>query len=104
MPALDISALRKAVAQNRYFISTHAKHAWASGKSQKRRGARRARGPSTGLLDTGARWELLDEIASGDHALDILVICAFDGTFAHIITVYWYDPSVWIDPWTRRKE
>jgi hypothetical protein len=34
----------------------------------------------------------------------LYVSCAFDGTLAHIITVHWYDPSVWIDPWTRRKE
>jgi hypothetical protein len=34
----------------------------------------------------------------------LYVSCAFDGRYAHIITVYWYDPGVSVDPWTRRKE
>ena len=34
----------------------------------------------------------------------LYVSCAFDGEYAHIITAHWYDPNVWIDPWTRRKE
>jgi hypothetical protein len=37
------------------------------------------------------------------HEEPLYVSCAFDGQTAYIITVHWYDPSVWIDPWTRRK-
>lgn len=33
----------------------------------------------------------------------LYISCAFDGTYAHIVTVHWYDPEVWSDPWTRRK-
>ena len=32
----------------------------------------------------------------------LYVVCAFDGSYAYIITVHRYDPTVWIDPWTRR--
>jgi hypothetical protein len=34
----------------------------------------------------------------------LYVSCAFGGSHAYIITVHWYDPALWIDPWTRRKE
>lgn len=33
----------------------------------------------------------------------LYVACAYDGASAYIITVYWYDASKWVDPWTRRK-
>jgi Domain of unknown function (DUF4258) len=32
----------------------------------------------------------------------LYVSCAFDGRYAYIVTVHWYDPTRWIDPWTRR--
>ena len=32
----------------------------------------------------------------------LYVSCAFDGSYAYIVTVHWYDPTRWIDPWTRR--
>ena len=33
----------------------------------------------------------------------LYVPCAYDGEAAHIITVYWYDPDKWMDPWTRKR-
>ena len=33
----------------------------------------------------------------------LYVSCGFDGGYLYIITVYWYDPRKWIDPWTRRR-
>jgi hypothetical protein len=33
----------------------------------------------------------------------LYVSCAFDGSYAYIITVHWYDPAKWVDPWTRKK-
>lgn len=32
----------------------------------------------------------------------LYVSCAFDGRYAYIVTVHWYDPARWLDPWTRR--
>jgi hypothetical protein len=34
----------------------------------------------------------------------LYVSCAFDGSYAYIITVHRYDADRWIGPWTRRKE
>ena len=34
----------------------------------------------------------------------LYVSCAFDGTLTYIIIVHWYDPEVWLDPWTRRRK
>ena len=34
----------------------------------------------------------------------LYVSCAFDGRYTYIITVHWYDPDLWEDPWTRRKK
>jgi len=104
MTEFDIPALRNAVAQDRYFITTHAKqrmgqrkvsdqdvkHVIAAGHLIEQ--FPRARRCPKGLFMAHVRGEPL------------YVSCAFDGTFAHIITVHWYDPSIWIDPWTRRKE
>jgi len=33
----------------------------------------------------------------------LYVSCSVDGTYVYIITVHWYDPQKWIDPWTRRR-
>jgi len=33
----------------------------------------------------------------------LYVSASFDGQFAYIITVHWFDPEVWIDAVTRRK-
>lgn len=33
----------------------------------------------------------------------LYVVCALSKNWLYIITVYWYDPAKWIDPWTRRK-
>jgi adenine deaminase len=33
----------------------------------------------------------------------LYVSLAFDGHHIIIITVHWFDPARWIDPWTRRR-
>ena len=86
MPKLDISALREAVADNHYFISTHAKrrmgHRKVSDVDIKR------------VIETGDVIErypnarplpkvLLMARVKGEP---LYVACAFDGRFAHIIT------------------
>ena len=104
MKELDISELRRAVSKNRYFITTHAKE---------RMGQRQE-----------ADADIIQVIASGDvieshtdampypkalfmaqvQGEPLYVSCAFDGTYGHIITVHWYDPNRWVDPWTRRRQ
>jgi len=103
MSSLDIPALRKAVAQNRYFITIHAKQ---------RMGLRKISDEDVKLvIATGDVIEQYPEAHPLPKALfmarlkgePLYVSCAFDGTHAYIITVHWYDPNIWIDPWTRRK-
>lgn len=104
MPKLDIAALREAVAQNRYLITTHAKQ---------RIGLRKVRDQDVKhVVATGDVIEQHAKARPFPKALfmarlqgePLYVSCAFDGTFAHIVTVHWYDPNVWADPWTRRKK
>jgi len=33
----------------------------------------------------------------------LYVSCGFNGNYVYLITVYWYDPKKWIDPWTRKR-
>ena len=33
----------------------------------------------------------------------LYVSCAFDGRYAYIITVHWYDTNTWSDAYTRRR-
>jgi hypothetical protein len=104
MPKLDIAALRRVVAQNRYFITTHAKE---------RMGQRKI--SDHDLKHVIATGDIVERYANArpwPKALfmsklagePLYVSCAFDGKHAYIITVHWYDPALWIDPWTRRKE
>lgn len=104
MPTLDIPALRKAVSRNRYFITTHAKQ---------RMGQRKVTDQDVQLvIAMGDVIEQYPEARPFPKALfmarikgePLYVSCAFDGKYAHIVTVHWYDPGVWVDPWTRRKE
>ena len=104
MPKLDIPALRSAVAANRYFITTHAKQ---------RMGRRRVsdrdikRVIATGdVIEQDPKARPLPKALFMAHVKGepLYVACAFDGRFTHIITVHWYDPDSWVDPWTRRKE
>ena len=104
MPPLNIAALRKAVSRNQYFISTHAKE---------RMGQRRVSDEDLKqILRTGDLIELYPDAQPLPKALfmahvggePLYVSCAFDGEYAHIITVHWYDPNIWTDPWTRRRK
>ena len=103
MAELNITALRKAVSENRYRITTHAKQRMGQRKVSDR--------DVTQVIVAG------DVIEEHAHALPfpkalfmkhfkgepLYVSCAFDGRYAYIVTVHWYDPNLWLDPWTRRK-
>lgn len=104
MPKLDISALRQAVSEDRYLITIHAKQ---------RMGLRQVSDEDMKfVVETG---DVIEEYGDARPYPKVLfmakmddepryVSCAFDGTNAYIITVHWYDPTVWTDPWTRKKQ
>lgn len=103
MPLLDIPALKQAVAHNRYLISAHAKQ---------RMGQRQV--TDQDIKQVIAAGDVIEQFPTAEpfpkalfmvqvHGEPLYVSCAFDGTRAYIITVHWYDPNVWADPWTRRK-
>src|SRR5262249_5584777 len=104
MLTLDIPALRQAVALNRYFITTHAKQ---------RMGQRHV--TDQHLKQVVAAGDVIEQhlyarpfpkflFIAHVQGEPLYVSCAFDGHTAYVITVHWYDPNIWIDPWTRRKE
>ena len=104
MPKLNIQALQEAVSQNRYFITTHAKE---------RMGSRKVSDEDIRqVILTGEMIEEHPDAYPFPKALfmasfeenPLYVSCAFDGRSAYIITVHWYDPAVWVDPRTRRKQ
>jgi len=101
--ALDIGALRQAVANNLYVITQHAKQ---------RMGARCV--ADEDVKSVVAFGDVVEQHLDSDpypkalfmakvQGEPLYVSCAFDGRLVHIITVHWYDPSIWSDPWTRRK-
>ena|SRR2546428_6184799 len=104
IPKLDITALRKALAEDRYLITTHAKQRMGQRKISDQ--------DMKHVVITGDVIENYPQSQPLPKALfmahvggePLYVSCAFDGKYAHIVTVHWYDPNVWIDPWTRRKQ
>jgi len=103
MAALNVAGLRQAVAESRYLIKLHAKQ---------RMGERKV--SDTDVQRVIALGDVIEQTPGAQPfpkalfmlhtvAEPLYVVCAFDGQWAHVITVYWYDASKWIDPWTRRK-
>ena len=104
MPSLDIPALQQSVSANRYMITTHAKQ---------RMGQRKVTDEDIKhVIVSGEVIEQFPRARPFPKALfmthikgePLYVSCAFDGTLTYIITVHWYDPEVWLDPWTRRRK
>jgi hypothetical protein len=102
MPSIDLAALRQAVQENRYLITTHA---------LRRMGLRRISQEEMKLVLT--QGDVVEEYPDNLPDPKVLLMahireeplyvsCAFDGRYAYIVTVHWYDPTRWIDPWTRR--
>ena len=102
MPSIDLAALRRAVQENRYLITTHA---------MRRMGFRKV--SQEDIKQVIACGDVIEEhpgnlpdpkILLMAHVREepLYVSCAFDGSYAYIVTVHWYDPARWIDPWTRR--
>ncbi len=104
MPSINLEALREAVRADRYIMTTHAKQ---------RMGWRQVTDADMKhVVTTGQliedypkarpfpKWLLMAEVGGEP----LYVACAFDGSYAYIITVHRYDPKVWQDPWTRRKK
>ncbi|MBI1787067.1 MAG: DUF4258 domain-containing protein [Acidobacteria bacterium] len=102
MPQLEVSALRQAVQENRYIITKHA---------QQRMGLRKVSHKDLKfIIATGDIIEEYPHDQPDPKALfmafvkgePVYLSCAFDGSYAHIITVHRYDPTRWVDPWTRK--
>jgi hypothetical protein len=102
MPKLDIAAVRKAVETDQYILTKHA---------QQRMGARQiSHADVKHVVTAGSVIETHDQALPFPKVLfmaqaagePLYVACAFDGSYAHIITVHRYDATRWVDPWTRR--
>ncbi len=104
MPKLDIPALRKAVLANRYIITTHAKERMFRRKVSDV-DIKRVVGYGH-VIEKYPRTRPLPKALFMDHVRGrpLYVSCAFDGRYTLIITVHWYDPSAWVNPWTRRRK
>lgn len=104
MPQLDIAACRQAVAENRYLITTHA---------QQRMGLRKVSHDDIKFVI--ANGDVIEEYPDNHpdpkalfmsfvRGEPLYVSCAFDGSYAYIITVHRFDPVRWDDPWTRKRK
>jgi len=103
MTSIDLAALRAAVQANRYRVTRHA---------DERMGLRKiSHADVKHVIAFGQVGEehpdnqpdpkvLLMAFVKG---VPLYVSCAFDGRFAYIITVHWYEPTRWTDPWTRKE-
>ena len=104
MPELDTSALRQAVAENRYLITKHA---------QQRMGLRKVSHEDIKfIISTGEVVEQHPDNQPDPKVLfmafvknePLYVSCAFGAGYAYIITVHRFDPTRWVDPWTRKRK
>jgi hypothetical protein len=104
MDGLAIEEIRKAVQANKIEISAHAK---------KRMGRRMVIFKE--VIEIILSGEIIEQTPEAKPYPKCLILgfvrekeplyvsCAFDGETVYVITVHWYDPEKWIDPW-RRKE
>lgn len=104
MSSIDLEALRSAVREDRYIMTTHAKQ---------RMGLRQV--TDADMKHVVITGDLVEEYANTQPfpkcllmaevgGQPLYVSCAFDGRYAHIITVHRYDPAVWQNPWTRKRK
>lgn len=101
---MDLTRLREVVRQNKYMIKQHAKQ---------RMGERQIK--DNEIVDVILDGEIIEENPTAHpfpkcllmkfvrNNEPLYVSVAFDGEHAYIITVHWYDPEKWIDPWTRKN-
>ena len=103
MAPIDYANLRRAVRESRYYVTTHAKQ---------RMGQREI--SDVEMMAVVSEGEMIEEYPDAKpfpkalfmkqtRGEPLYVSCAFDGEYAYVVTVHWYDPNVWVDPRTRRK-
>jgi hypothetical protein len=104
MDDLEIEKIRQAVQANKIEISGHAK---------KRMGRRKIKFKE--VVEIILRGEIIEQSARAKPYPKCLILgfvrekdplyvsCAFNGETVYIITVHWYDPEKWVDPWTRKE-
>jgi len=103
MGRVDIDGMRNAFASNRYFITTHAKQRMAERRVDDN--------DLKQVILNGCVIEEYPEARPFPKVLcmaevrgePLYVSCAFGGKNVYVITVHWYDPNIWTDPWTRRE-
>lgn len=104
MDDLEIEKIKQAVQASKIEISVHAK---------RRMGRRKIKFKE--LVESILSGEIIEQTPRAKPYPKCLILgfvrekeplyvsCAFDGETVYIITVHWYDPEKWIDPWTRRE-
>ena len=99
----DIEGIREAIRLGKYIVRRHAR---------RRMEERQVRHDTA--LEVILEGKVIEEYPSAEPFPKCLVMkhiegeplyvsCGFNGETAYIITVHWYDPEKWIDPWTRRE-
>lgn len=103
MGRIDLIKIRQLVQDGRYLIKTHARKRIAE------RGIRESE-----VIEGILRGNIVEETPDAKPFPKCLIVhfirnneplyvsCATDDQMVYIITVHWYDPDKWIDPWRRR--
>jgi hypothetical protein len=102
MPSIDLVALRRAVQENRYLMTTHAMRSMGLRKVS-----------HEDIKKVMASGDVIEEHPDNLPDPKILLMTHIREAIAlrflrlrralcYIVTVHWFDPTRWIDPWTRR--
>lgn len=101
---INLLNIRQLVQDGKYLIKTHAR------KRMAERGIRESE-----VVEVLLKGNLIEETSDARPYPKCLIMhfirrdeplyvsCAADGQMVYIITVHWYNPDRWINPWTRRR-
>ncbi len=104
MEKIDLLKIRRLVQDGKYLMKTHARRRIAE------RGIRESE-----VIQVILRGNIVEETADAKPFPKCLIVyfirnneplyvsCATDWQMVYIITVHWYDPDKWIDPWRRKR-
>ena len=101
---INLLKIRQLVKDGKYLIKTHARRRIAE------RGIR-----EQDVVQIILKGRIIEETPDAEPYPKCLIMdfirkdqplyvsCATEGNIVFIITVHWYDPNKWINPWTRRR-
>jgi hypothetical protein len=104
MMQIDLLKVRQNVKDGKYLIKTHARQRMAE------RGIHESE-----VMKVLLKGRIIEETPDAKPYPKCLIMhfirkdeplyvsCATEGERVFIITVHWYDPNKWVDPWTRRR-